>query len=54
MRSRDRLVEEACRRAEVLRAAAHDSHVLMHPERPVREVPEDEAAHVAGPVRSDA
>jgi hypothetical protein len=36
MKLRDRLVDEACRRAEVTRAAARDSASLTLPERPAR------------------
>jgi hypothetical protein len=38
MRSRDRLVEAACRRAAVTRQAARESASLTHPERPARGV----------------
>lgn len=38
MTRRDRLVEAACRRAELARAVkARESRALQHPERPSRE-----------------
>lgn len=43
MSARDKLVERACRLAEVLRVESHASHALDHPERPVRGVYRDPA-----------
>lgn len=40
MTRRDHLVERACRRAELLRAAVA-SQALQHPERPARGRPDD-------------
>lgn len=36
MSARDKLVERACRLAEVLRVESLASHALDHPERPAR------------------
>lgn len=36
MSARDKLVERACRLAEVLRVESHSSHSLDHPERSAR------------------
>lgn len=42
MSARDKLVERACRLAEVLRVESHASHALDHPERPARGVYEED------------
>lgn len=43
MSTRDKLVDRACRLADVLRQECAESHSLDHPERPVRGVYRDPA-----------
>lgn len=43
MSAKDKLVEHACRLADVLRQESHASHSLDHPERPARGSYEEDA-----------